>query len=217
MVQIEDTEQAPAGAGGAARVNIVKVAVRMQVMYGSRSGPDPSRCAPVQAAGKTGQDIRPVGSDIKAGQLVLPAGTLLGPAEVGILATVGAAHVQVSFTAGPAQLSAGCLSRSCMSRHCCAGASQAACGGSVDWRRAVRAQHQRAGGGQDQGRQQVHAAGSCPGSGGSSHRLWHCSGHAAGRAAGLSAGRGLWGRCATDLRYSAVGFEPALRCLMHEF
>ena len=49
----------------------------------------------MQAATKPGQDIRAVGSDIQAGAVVLPAGTLLGPAEVGILATVGAAALQV--------------------------------------------------------------------------------------------------------------------------
>ena len=49
----------------------------------------------MQAAKAAGQDIRPVGSDIKAQDLVLKAGTLLGPGEIGILASVGAADVQV--------------------------------------------------------------------------------------------------------------------------
>lgn len=39
--------------------------------------------------------MRPVGSDIKAGQAVLHKGDLLGPAEIGILATVGAPSVKV--------------------------------------------------------------------------------------------------------------------------
>ncbi|CAI5473220.1 unnamed protein product [Closterium sp. Yama58-4] len=42
-----------------------------------------------------GQDIRPVGSDLAAGTVVLRAGEHLGPAEIGLLATVGAAHVHV--------------------------------------------------------------------------------------------------------------------------
>ena len=48
-----------------------------------------------QAAGKAGEDIRPVGSDIKRGQVVLQAGDMLDAPEIGILATVGAAEVQV--------------------------------------------------------------------------------------------------------------------------
>jgi hypothetical protein len=42
-----------------------------------------------------GQDIRPIASDVHAGQLVLEEGELIGAAEVGILATVGAATLQV--------------------------------------------------------------------------------------------------------------------------
>lgn len=40
-----------------------------------------------------GQDIRPVGSDIKAGEIVLRKGQRLGPSELGILATVGVTTV----------------------------------------------------------------------------------------------------------------------------
>nr|CAD7440819.1 unnamed protein product [Timema bartmani] len=42
-----------------------------------------------------GQEIRPVGSDIALGQLVLASGAHLGPSELGLLATVGVVHVQV--------------------------------------------------------------------------------------------------------------------------
>ena len=42
---------------------------------------------------KIGQDIRPVGSDIKAGEIVLSKGQRLGPSELGILATVGVTNV----------------------------------------------------------------------------------------------------------------------------
>jgi len=49
----------------------------------------------VQAASKAGEDIRAVGSDIQVGQTVLQAGDLLGAAEIGILATVGAATLKV--------------------------------------------------------------------------------------------------------------------------
>jgi molybdenum cofactor synthesis domain-containing protein len=42
-----------------------------------------------------GANVRPIGVDIEAGQLVLAAGTLLGPAELGLLGTVGRAAVAV--------------------------------------------------------------------------------------------------------------------------
>ena len=42
-----------------------------------------------------GRDVRPLGEDLAAGQEVLAAGTLLGPAELGLVATVGATAVSV--------------------------------------------------------------------------------------------------------------------------
>jgi molybdenum cofactor synthesis domain-containing protein len=42
-----------------------------------------------------GANIRPIGQDIEKGQLVLPKGKLLGPAELGLLGTVGRALVPV--------------------------------------------------------------------------------------------------------------------------
>jgi molybdenum cofactor synthesis domain-containing protein len=42
-----------------------------------------------------GANVRRIGLDIEAGQLVLPAGTPLGPAELGLLGTVGRATVTV--------------------------------------------------------------------------------------------------------------------------
>ena len=45
-----------------------------------------------------GKWVRPLGSDIEAGATVLAAGERVGAAEIGILATVGAAHVQVSLS-----------------------------------------------------------------------------------------------------------------------
>ena len=49
----------------------------------------------MQPAKVAGEDVRAVGSDIRRDQLVLERGELVGAAEVGILATVGAAEVQV--------------------------------------------------------------------------------------------------------------------------
>lgn len=42
-----------------------------------------------------GSNIRPIGQDIETGQVVLPQGTLLGPAELGLLGTVGKTQVTV--------------------------------------------------------------------------------------------------------------------------
>ena len=56
-----------------------------------------TRCVwSLQAAKGPGDDVRAVGSDIEAGEEVLPKGTVIGPAEVGLLATVGAAKLRVS-------------------------------------------------------------------------------------------------------------------------
>ncbi|CAI5984686.1 unnamed protein product [Closterium sp. NIES-65] len=54
-----------------------------------------------------GQDIRPVGSDLAAGTVVLQAGERVGPAEIGLLAMVGAAHVHVHWQPLVAVLSTG--------------------------------------------------------------------------------------------------------------
>lgn len=42
-----------------------------------------------------GENIRPIGSDMRAGDLLVPAGTRLGPAEVGLLASLGHDSVTV--------------------------------------------------------------------------------------------------------------------------
>lgn len=42
-----------------------------------------------------GQDVRPVGYDVAGGEIVLTAGERLGPAEIGLAATVGATHLKV--------------------------------------------------------------------------------------------------------------------------
>ena len=48
-----------------------------------------------QAAKGPGDDVRALGSDIKAGEIILPHGSVIGPAEVGLLATAGAAKLKV--------------------------------------------------------------------------------------------------------------------------
>ena len=82
VVQIEDTEPVAQGKGEKKRVRIVKGAV-------------------------VGQDIRQIGSDIVKGATVLEAGEVVGVAEIGILATVGAVTVKVYKRPHVAVLSTG--------------------------------------------------------------------------------------------------------------
>ncbi|KAM6913140.1 gephyrin a isoform 2-T2 [Xenentodon cancila] len=44
---------------------------------------------------RPGQDIRPIGHDIRRGECVLAKGTHMGPSEIGLLATVGVTEVNV--------------------------------------------------------------------------------------------------------------------------
>ena len=53
------------------------------------------------------QDVRPVGSDIRAGEVVVGRGAVLGPGEVGLLAAVGVTEVRVAAAPAVAVLSTG--------------------------------------------------------------------------------------------------------------
>ncbi|KAK6144129.1 hypothetical protein DH2020_020949 [Rehmannia glutinosa] len=70
VVQVEDTVLAETASVGQKRVRVLKQVAQ-------------------------GLDIRPVGSDIAKGDLVLKSGELLGAAEIGLLATVGVTVVKV--------------------------------------------------------------------------------------------------------------------------
>ena len=48
----------------------------------------------IYAGGPVGRSIRPRADDVKAGDMVLPAGTVLGPREIGLLASLGASRVK---------------------------------------------------------------------------------------------------------------------------
>ena len=69
VVMVEETEELPARDG----VRYVRI--------GKRVAP--------------GADVRPIGYDLAAGEVVLPAGSRLGPAELGLLATAGQTQVAV--------------------------------------------------------------------------------------------------------------------------
>lgn len=60
-----------------------------------------------QSTVREGENIRQVGADMRAGDSLIPAGTLLGPAEIGLLASLGHAQVQVGRRPRVAVLSTG--------------------------------------------------------------------------------------------------------------
>lgn len=51
--------------------------------------------AVIEAGHRTGQNVRPVGEDIRRGELALAAGCVLTPARLGVLASVGVGEVHV--------------------------------------------------------------------------------------------------------------------------
>ena len=61
----------------------------------------------VQSATEPGAYVRPAGEDVRHGDLVLEAGTLLGAAEIGLLAALGRTQVEVSRRPRVAVLSTG--------------------------------------------------------------------------------------------------------------
>jgi len=61
----------------------------------------------VRAAPAPGLDVRPAGEDVRAGETVLEAGTLLGPAHLGMLAALGRSVVAVTQRPRVAILSGG--------------------------------------------------------------------------------------------------------------
>jgi molybdopterin molybdotransferase len=52
-------------------------------------------CAVIEAGHRAGQNVRAVGEDMRRGALAVAAGTLLQPAQLGLLASLGVGHVQV--------------------------------------------------------------------------------------------------------------------------
>jgi molybdopterin molybdotransferase len=59
------------------------------------------------AAVRRGDNVRPAGEDVRAGEVVLEAGTRLGPAALGMLASLGRSHVAVHQRPRVAILSGG--------------------------------------------------------------------------------------------------------------
>lgn len=71
VVQVEDTELIEASSDGIEMVINIKVKPTI------------------------GQDIRPVGCDIEKGECILSAGCVLGPAQLGIIASIGVSKIKV--------------------------------------------------------------------------------------------------------------------------
>jgi molybdopterin molybdotransferase len=79
VVRVEDTDRAPGGAGPADPAETVA---------GAADGTD-EEAVRIRVAVPPGNNVRRAGEDIAAGERVLAAGALLGPAELGALATIG--------------------------------------------------------------------------------------------------------------------------------
>jgi len=61
----------------------------------------------IRDARDRGHNVRPAGEDLRAGELAVSRGTTLGPAHIGVLATVGCANVPVTRAPRVAVLSSG--------------------------------------------------------------------------------------------------------------
>jgi molybdopterin molybdotransferase len=61
----------------------------------------------LHGATERGAYVRPAGEDVRVGDLVLERGTVIGPAEIGLLATLGRSQVEVSRRPRVAVLSTG--------------------------------------------------------------------------------------------------------------
>lgn len=66
-----------------------------------------ARAVRILTAVRAGADVRPVGYDVAPGQMLLPAGVRLGPAEIGLLATAGLTGVSIHPAPRVAVLSTG--------------------------------------------------------------------------------------------------------------
>ena len=126
VVQVEDTEAVEGGGGGGGAATVVRI-LKVRGRGGERgwrgvlSGERERRASAFfllfhsqppfpalsQAAPAPGADVRAVGSDIAAGSVILRAGDLVGPAEVGLAATAGVGVLSLVARPAVAVLSTG--------------------------------------------------------------------------------------------------------------
>ncbi|MDU9375609.1 hypothetical protein McpSp1_01860 [Methanocorpusculaceae archaeon Sp1] len=96
---IKAGDQTPLSLKNFARVNTGNVipkefdaVVRVEDVWFDGDDPD---AITIRKSVNPGTNVRPVGEDIKAGQLILPAGTLIRPFDIGAIASYGFTHVSV--------------------------------------------------------------------------------------------------------------------------
>lgn len=97
-VRIATGARVPAGADAVVQVELTTPADGAGLPTGPRgldaTDPVPARCLVHQAL-PVGASIRRAGGDLHVGSVVLPAGTLIGPAAVAVAAGAGLAHLSV--------------------------------------------------------------------------------------------------------------------------
>jgi molybdopterin molybdotransferase len=77
------------------------------VVMVERTAPEGDEAVRIEAAAAPGDHVRAAGGDLVAGAVVFPAGTVLGAAALGVLASIGAAEVRVTRRARVGVLSTG--------------------------------------------------------------------------------------------------------------
>jgi len=100
VVRINTGAPVPPGADAVVMVEDTRLVTR------SQDGEEEVEVEILRGPG-VGQDIRPVGCDISAGETVLRAGSVLGPGELGLLAAVGVTQVSVARLPSVSVLSTG--------------------------------------------------------------------------------------------------------------
>ena len=95
VVMVESTRLVRAEQGG-------QVEAEVEILAGVRPGAGEAAVRSAALSNTPRADIRPVGCDIAAGEVVLGPGAVLGPGEAGLLAAVGVTQVtQNNVTAAP--------------------------------------------------------------------------------------------------------------------
>ena len=91
VVMVEDTRLVRAEQGG-------QLEAEVEILAGVRPGAGDSAVSSAALSNTPCADIRPVGCDIAAGEVVLGPGAVLGPGEAGLLAAVGVTQVTPEYS-----------------------------------------------------------------------------------------------------------------------
>jgi molybdopterin molybdotransferase len=116
-VVLRISEDVPAGSvatGSVVEGQVIKIMTGAPIPVGAEAvvkvedtEPVPGGMVRIMASVPMGTAVRPAGGDLAEGQLVLPAGSRLGPVHLGVLATIGVARPTVRRRARVAVLSTG--------------------------------------------------------------------------------------------------------------